>query len=225
MQKFCSHFAVTVTESKSAESWFFIRYSDPDPHIRLRISGEPRKLAHEVEPELCRLLGQARERGLVRKFGFESYEREIERYGGPAAISIAEDIFATDSGTIASLPHSSRQRHSRDRQGYSERIYHRHISRCSVRRQEKYAWYKKFAIARAESGPDYRLRKDFLRPLFLKETGSIPEEIFKLLGDWSSVLNSTESIHRVGSSLAAMAIALCDLSKPDSHALQSFPGH
>jgi thiopeptide-type bacteriocin biosynthesis protein len=43
------------------------------------------------------------ESGLVHKLVFDSYDREIERYGGLEGIEIAEQIFAADSLAVADL--------------------------------------------------------------------------------------------------------------------------
>jgi thiopeptide-type bacteriocin biosynthesis protein len=41
--------------------------------------------------------------GSLRRVGLEVYERELERYGGPEATTVAEALFAADSRAVASL--------------------------------------------------------------------------------------------------------------------------
>jgi thiopeptide-type bacteriocin biosynthesis protein len=41
--------------------------------------------------------------GLVRRFAFDTYEREIERYGGPGAIALAERWFWADSEAVVDI--------------------------------------------------------------------------------------------------------------------------
>ena len=36
----------------TADDWFFIRYADPDPHLRLRFHGQPDRLAGKLLPEV-----------------------------------------------------------------------------------------------------------------------------------------------------------------------------
>jgi len=80
----------------SVDSWFFIRYSDPEWHVRLRLRGDPQRLLTEVAPELlqycARLTGS-----ILWRVEFETYEREVERYGGEAGILLAEQLFCADS--------------------------------------------------------------------------------------------------------------------------------
>lgn len=42
----------SVLGAGAASGWFFIRYGDPDWHLRLRFQGEPRRLWDEVRPAL-----------------------------------------------------------------------------------------------------------------------------------------------------------------------------
>src|ERR1035441_9244429 len=41
-------FAENVVAAGLADSWFFIRYSDPDSHIRLRFHGSPQRLTGQL---------------------------------------------------------------------------------------------------------------------------------------------------------------------------------
>jgi thiopeptide-type bacteriocin biosynthesis protein len=84
-------------------TWFFIRYSDPSPHLRLRFAGEPETLIRELLPRLSRLLDRAVRNGSCASFSVETYEREVERFGGPAGIDIAETIFGIDTRTTIEL--------------------------------------------------------------------------------------------------------------------------
>jgi thiopeptide-type bacteriocin biosynthesis protein len=84
-----------ILASGAADSWFFIRYGDPDWHVRLRFHGDPARLASEVLPRL-EALGE----GLVRKLGVDTYDRELERYGGDAGMELSERCFQLDSDAV-----------------------------------------------------------------------------------------------------------------------------
>jgi thiopeptide-type bacteriocin biosynthesis protein len=92
-----------ATEHGVAERWFFLRYADPDPHLRLRFSGDPGRLTGELLPALHAALSPARDAGLVWKVAIDSYEREIERYGGPVGIELAERLFCADSACAVDI--------------------------------------------------------------------------------------------------------------------------
>jgi len=77
--------------------WFFIRYGDPDPHLRIRFEGEPAGIWGVVVARLHEVLKKAETHGLIWRVVFDTYEPEEERYGGRTAIAIAESIFHLDS--------------------------------------------------------------------------------------------------------------------------------
>jgi len=86
-----------------ADQWFFIHYADPAPHLRLRLRGEPKKLAARALPALTSALEPLREQGLIWKVELGTYEPEVERYGGPRAVEICERIFHLDSEAVVDL--------------------------------------------------------------------------------------------------------------------------
>jgi thiopeptide-type bacteriocin biosynthesis protein len=86
-----------ATERGLLERWFFVRYADPDPHVRLRFAGDPQRLTGELLPAIHAALAPAGAAGLVWRIAIDTYDREIERYGGPAAIELAEALFHADS--------------------------------------------------------------------------------------------------------------------------------
>ncbi|GAA0633675.1 lantibiotic dehydratase [Kutzneria viridogrisea] len=86
-----------LVEHDCVDRWFFVRYRDPDAHLRLRLHGPADLLNAEVLPELRDWAVGAVERGAIRKFVLDSYEPEVQRYGGPGAMRAAEELFHADS--------------------------------------------------------------------------------------------------------------------------------
>ena len=86
----------TLTAGGS-DQWFFIRYGDPDWHLRLRIHGAPGRLLHETLPLLTRVTAPLLGSGQLWRVQLDTYEREVERYGGEAGIGLAERVFYADS--------------------------------------------------------------------------------------------------------------------------------
>jgi len=56
-------------------------------------------------PLLCSWASALVADDLCRGFGFETYERELERYGGSEGMSVSESIFSADSRAAVSLLH------------------------------------------------------------------------------------------------------------------------
>ncbi|KLT70296.1 thiopeptide-type bacteriocin biosynthesis protein [Flavobacterium sp. ABG] len=84
------------------DKWFFIRYSDPQPHIRLRLHLKEITNIHIVLEKFSAQLSKLKEDDLVWKIQLDTYQRELERYG-ENTIEIAEDFFFHDSNLIIDL--------------------------------------------------------------------------------------------------------------------------
>jgi thiopeptide-type bacteriocin biosynthesis protein len=89
--------------SGAADAWFFIRYADPDWHLRLRLHGEPRRLHAEVLPRLEAAAAPLLETGQLWRMQLDTYEREVERYGGDRGIELAEELFTADSEAVLTI--------------------------------------------------------------------------------------------------------------------------
>ncbi|MGM7684183.1 lantibiotic dehydratase [Cytobacillus sp. Hm23] len=86
-----------------ADQWFFMRYSDPNPHIRLRFKGEQEQLYSKLMPIIHQWGLNLQREGLVSQMVIDSYDPEIERYGGPKLIELAEKVFEGDSIMVTNL--------------------------------------------------------------------------------------------------------------------------
>jgi thiopeptide-type bacteriocin biosynthesis protein len=94
----------SLIDNGIADYWFFIRYNDPDPHIRLRIHlPDPEKTGAAIRSLKSDMRNQLRN-NLVWKLQLETYQRELERYG-QSSIEISEKIFFHDSALIVSVMH------------------------------------------------------------------------------------------------------------------------
>jgi thiopeptide-type bacteriocin biosynthesis protein len=92
-----------LSESGAVDRWFFIRYGDPDWHLRLRLHGESGRLHHEALPALQAAMAPLLEAGELWRIQLDTYEREVERYGGAEGIVLAERLFHADSDAVLAL--------------------------------------------------------------------------------------------------------------------------
>jgi thiopeptide-type bacteriocin biosynthesis protein len=83
--------------------WFYIRYGDPDWHLRLRFQGQPQRLLSDLLPRLHTCFDQLIAEQQLSRVEIGSYQRELERYGGPEAMALCEQWFAQESRRVASL--------------------------------------------------------------------------------------------------------------------------
>ncbi|MBT2405593.1 MULTISPECIES: lantibiotic dehydratase [unclassified Streptomyces] len=92
-----------LLEELDGLQWWFVRYRDPDDHLRVRLTYAPGALGSVFEHtgEWTRRL---RRHGLITHASVETYHPETARFGGPTAIDAAERYFAADSAaTLAQL--------------------------------------------------------------------------------------------------------------------------
>ncbi|MDC0708255.1 lantibiotic dehydratase [Stigmatella sp. ncwal1] len=80
-----------------ANLWFFIRYQDPEAHLRVRFHGPPARLWGELLPRLEQATSGLRGKGALWRMQLDTYEREVERYGGDEGIVLSEALFDADS--------------------------------------------------------------------------------------------------------------------------------
>ncbi|MFQ6144441.1 lantibiotic dehydratase [Streptomyces seoulensis] len=77
--------------------WFYVRYHDDAPHLRLRFHGEPEVLTGALLPRLTAWVRDLSDTGPPHRLVLDTYDPETERYGGLAGMSAAEAFFEADS--------------------------------------------------------------------------------------------------------------------------------
>jgi thiopeptide-type bacteriocin biosynthesis protein len=85
------------------KQWFFLRYSDPKPHLRVRFLGEPGPLHSSFLPQLSRWAQVQLQGGNLRNLTLDTYDQELERYGGEQGLRVAEACFAISSDLTLDL--------------------------------------------------------------------------------------------------------------------------
>lgn len=89
-----------IEAAQLAEKWFFIRYNDPEHHIRLRFyNATTPGFWHQILHMLNEQLGQYEKQELIYKVQTDTYVREVERYGA-ATMVLSESIFHADSQAV-----------------------------------------------------------------------------------------------------------------------------
>lgn len=83
-------------ETERITAGFFIRYYDPDFHIRLRVHSERVAFTGPLLERLHECLAPYLTAGIVHRVQVDTYEREVERYGA-ATMALSEQLFSVDS--------------------------------------------------------------------------------------------------------------------------------
>ncbi|OAB79897.1 lantibiotic dehydratase [Cochleicola gelatinilyticus] len=84
-------------ENEWIDRWFYINYSDPDTHIRVRFRVTNLSFIGTIINHFYESLEDLVESKIIRKIQIDTYERELERYGGSELIEAAEQVFDLDS--------------------------------------------------------------------------------------------------------------------------------
>ncbi|TQE36877.1 lanthionine biosynthesis protein [Streptomyces ipomoeae] len=86
----------TLLKELGDPHWWFVRYPDPEHHLRVRFTCAPGTLGSAIE-RIGEWTQQLRHSGLITHASVETYHPETARFGGPAAIDAAEHYFTADS--------------------------------------------------------------------------------------------------------------------------------
>lgn len=81
------------------DKWFFIRYNDPDFHLRLRILIKNQSYLSQLINDINKCLKEYLDLDLIWKIQIDTYDRELERYGD-IIIENSESLFYYDSDMI-----------------------------------------------------------------------------------------------------------------------------
>lgn len=92
-----------LLRKKVVDRWFFVRYSDSIDHLRLRVHGISSRMFSEILPKLSDWAQRHVSSELATSYSLQTYVPEIERYGGPKGMQIAEEIFCAESNCIAAI--------------------------------------------------------------------------------------------------------------------------
>jgi thiopeptide-type bacteriocin biosynthesis protein len=97
-----------LKKKKLIHKWFFIRYNDPDFHLRIRVFVKDKFYITDVINIFHRQLNRLLKNKEIWKVQLDTYDRELERYGYEL-IEEAESLFCIDSECVLSVIKSIRK--------------------------------------------------------------------------------------------------------------------
>lgn len=96
-------FADKLLREKAIDKWFFIRFNDPDNHIRVRFHRSDNLSAWmDLLPQLNTALEPLLRTNQLTRIMLDTYTREIERYGADTMLE-GETLFFADSIAVTSF--------------------------------------------------------------------------------------------------------------------------
>ncbi|MFI2635078.1 lantibiotic dehydratase [Streptomyces collinus] len=93
--------------------WWFIRFRDPEQHLRLRIALPAPEAFAETARTVSAWADELRGAGLLADLRYPTSYREMGRWGSGAAWDAAEDVFRADSRAILAQISQPRRPHER----------------------------------------------------------------------------------------------------------------
>jgi thiopeptide-type bacteriocin biosynthesis protein len=94
--------AIKLLNTGIIDKWFFIRYSDPDFHIRFRLHLTNTRDFNSIFERFHETVRSYVDNDLVWNIQCDTYQRELERYG-INTIDLVEYIFFVDSNSVIHL--------------------------------------------------------------------------------------------------------------------------
>lgn len=191
-----------VTEALAqgwAKDWHFLRYTDPDPHLRLRFRGEPERLIGQLLPTLSSWGGKLLTEGLCLRLCYDTYEREIERYGGLRGLEVAETFFGVDSLVVAEFLCTIRAGASAHEPVLLAALsVDQLLAGLGLSENSRLHWYREQGPSRDEAGEEYRRYKSALRLLLSDPGGGAGEGIARIFAEERDALAPvTEQLARL----------------------------
>jgi lantibiotic biosynthesis protein len=91
-----------LAQENKIDKWFFIRYNDPDFHLRLRLHVAESRNIGDVITQVNAFISPFEKSGYIWKLQMDTYNREVERYGFNT-IELSETLFCHDSNAMLAL--------------------------------------------------------------------------------------------------------------------------
>ncbi|MEU9889715.1 lantibiotic dehydratase [Sphaerisporangium sp. NPDC051011] len=94
------HLPALLAAWEEPPDWWFIRYRDPEWHLRLRIALPDAEQFGWATHHVSTWAADLRRQGLLRDLQFAAYYPETGRWGRGAALAAAEEVFTADSRAL-----------------------------------------------------------------------------------------------------------------------------
>ncbi|MER5913842.1 lantibiotic dehydratase [Streptomyces sp. NPDC001982] len=95
-----SQYLPGLLEQLGNPPWWFIRFRDPDQHLRVRIALPSPGAFADTAPTVSAWADELRSVGLLADLRYPTSYREMGRWGSGAAWEAAEEVFRTDSRAV-----------------------------------------------------------------------------------------------------------------------------
>lgn len=126
-------------QTRQISKWFFIRYNDPKPHLRLRFKLNDIRNYSEILHRINNTINEYADSGEVSNIIADTYNREIDRYG-KNTIEDAETLFYKNSELTLQFLHYDDEEKIMVSLFYIDEI----LNKINLPVHEKLDWLKEF---------------------------------------------------------------------------------
>lgn len=93
--------AQSLLKEQVIDKWFFVRYSDPENHLRVRLHLKDVRDFNIVIQRFKGIFKKYIKASLIWNIQLDTYKQEIERYGGKKNLELSENLFFYESLMIS----------------------------------------------------------------------------------------------------------------------------
>ncbi|MBL4773555.1 MAG: lantibiotic dehydratase [Alcanivoracaceae bacterium] len=104
-----------LVRDEHIKSWFFIRYNDPEFHLRIRFKLNDVYSSDLISSLFYNVLQDTYQQGLIHKIDEVAYRPEIRRYGGIELLPICEKLFYLNSVIVSDFVESTFLQKNKDK--------------------------------------------------------------------------------------------------------------
>lgn len=153
------------------QRWFFIRYHDPDFHLRIRFYHEDTRSTFDTYDCLLPLLSKLLDDDVISRVSLETYQPELARYGGNTAMFFCEKLFCLETECLLKKYKENSENlflftHRRIR-NYIEK-FKLMDSKAFIRNSKK-IFDNEFTVSKRSKSQFYRLFQELREDFLLKE--------------------------------------------------------
>ena len=152
-------FVEQLQNENKIKKWFFIRYNDPKPHLRIRFNISNLNNYNYILGKINSLFGEYLNSGEISNVVIDTYKKELERYG-ENTIEYAEELFFRSSELILNFLEYNDEEKIMVALFYIDCI----LSKLGLSSEEKINWIKNFDNAfKTEFNADKNLNNQLKR--------------------------------------------------------------
>ncbi len=96
-------FVDSLRGNRNCSKWFFVRFADSEPHVRLRLksaSSDQPATTHRLFLEFIEFASRLQEQQTIERFSLDEYQPEAARYGGSDFLEFIHALFTLDSDLV-----------------------------------------------------------------------------------------------------------------------------